>query len=1310
MASGGAGAGGQDTAEEAHDEDRRIGGGGGAAPDAPGPSSTETAQAPQAGAVPTGLAAAVVATKGSAEEADAAVTGVVQSRKDGGTAEPANAQSAGSADAPSAEGVGGDANAELPDSKKAEAATATEAAPKEKKKFSAWFKRKATGEKKTTLSHNAEKPLLPVEKPRQWELQVEAKSFENVGADKTVDAFFAVSCRAEKPHIHKNHVRLLPEYTAAYILRKSEAYCLDQPVLLYDRKIFSLPYKELRKHVLRVDMWKVSNFSFNRYYGVGSRNLWYIANRDPNISLRIKKKMTKKETEERKKKRLDTTDVCVFECKVKLEEMFDFKLVCENWSLTLRDKHEQYPRRIKEQKCLTFIIPKTFAGNASFNRNCTVRRVPWTEKGSQEFYWAKIGEPFKFFGTRTSLSNKFFIVTVHSGNPVAGSPPVGYIGKALMGLTSVLDISVFKGSVKALDMREKFFYVGELTGSVRCLMLSRGETHSEDIPGGRPQQTTAATSVGDLDPSDKHLVVIVNKCEGLAVADLETGSSDPTLRVVFDNMVQKSGILKNTLRPVFNQAFYFPVRLFNIKCMERRYQSTALVYEYVSKGDVSIQVWDDDQTSADSLGFVLLPLQDILASKVWEKRTMRGKLPKEKADQEVNEFATVRKKRWFEKAESVRIYDGAATELSGTLPSSTVALIHFEAYFFPDYPEDLMLKPQDPEESVELLWKERDRAWTKEHNEFARSYGTPFPESIGALRHEDKTLRLRVGAMRRFACVATHPQTREVVPLCAFLVRIIMPEVYCQPMILLHWVNCVTFSAPPRQRRTGVIPQDGWKDPQYLMFSRMGPPQDHAILLCSVLLGCGKDAYVCKGTIYVPNEEDAAHTDDAGPDAAVVDGLPQKKKPPRLIEHVWVMTREVNGFVTFWEVCSREMYHLPFRHSFRAKNRKNRRDRGLHKDDNDGDGGGDGEDEALVAGGLEQEEWADEVPDIELGVDDIEALPTIGRMPRPKQKASDKSKGKSGRDLSQEKMLKMREYLTQAPNKALLRPGVESGTLVDWLPFESIDVCFNMENLYANHQNHHPACIMFDFDNRDFWSPLVKPEDVDTLTWRQIDADVLIDPVLRPEKIVKLQDDMVVEMQENINLYRNKRGYDTFFDMREDLLKELDNFLDLQERMRKLDVDHCPIFEKDTVDWTEGERYLVEQLAYGNCNGKKYNRYGTPFCVDKGGPEMGAYEDEQGGQWAELLNLVDAWCLRQPNFPLRKGKRFKGMPVHFSTADKELIRTNLMQSKRYCELLDKNDGGMLFTVHCKMFGMLGGVQSTWLYIGVQEPQLDPDDK
>jgi len=47
-----------------------------------------------------------------------------------------------------------------------------------------------------------------------------------------------------------------------------------------------------------------------------------------------------------------------------------------------------------------------------------------------------------------------------------------------------------------------------------------------------------------------------------------------------------------------------------------------------------------------------------------------------------------------------------------------------------------------------------------------------------------------------------------------------------------------------------------------------------------------------------------------------------------------------------------------------------------------------------------------------------------------------------------------------------------------------------------------------------------------------------------------------------------------------------------------------------------------------------------------------------------------------------------------------------MKNTQYRELLERSEENLEFTVHCKIFGLLGGVQSCWLYFGVQSLMED----
>lgn len=1150
----------------------------------------------------------------------------------------------------------------------------------------------------------AQEELEAEEKSRTWEIIMELKAIEYVGKDDEIDCFFAATIQPENPLARQDTVKLLPEFTPAYILtkgkrREDSRLSLENPFRMYERKKFRMSYKRLKSHVLKIDMWKVSRISFNTYVGVGTRSVHQVATSEANMNIKLRQTLTQHDKDEMKKKKITSTpDIAVFEGTIVCEEVFDFQMACENWLLEMNPKHPDCMQWQSERKCLTFALPRDALSNASSRRRCRIVRTPWSPDNSKFFWGALRLKKVSFRGTRTSLQNSFFVVMVHSGNPILESlPPFIHIGTALMGLTSVLDISVFRGRAKALAHDEDSFNVAVLTGSIRCTERSVGHKDHEVVPGGRPKQPKSERTVSHLSKKEMHLVVRVAKCEGLAVGDTEFGTSDPFLRVLWDNGVQASQTIKGTLRPVFNFNTYFPVRFFNPKIMLPRHRETSLMFELATKGDITLQVWDDDGTSADYLGGTKVHMWQLMNSKVVHKRSLLGQSAKVKETDPDFDTGRTKVKQWFEQDREVRIFDGSKTELVGcTMPKTETAYIYFEVYFYPDdWPEDMdNLRHEEEGEHHDVHWRKKEEWFLAKAAKFANVYGTLFPDSIGAKPPAaDTSISGRTKQLRRFPSIGLHPQTLTAVPLMAFLAKIVAPEEYTRPAALLHWMNCITFFHTEAQEKSGRISQAGWKDPQTLLSARKGTIQDHAILLCSVLLGNGSDAYVCKGTVW-RDEGSSATGKDQG----------SLEKAPRLVEHVWVMTRdEDTRWVTFWEPCSREMYHLPNRcskkdqvkHAFGKKPPNAKR--------------------ALSAfmGHLAGDQHGRHVGDDTSGNDHHSGLlASIGGTSRhatqPKAKA--KMGSKHARKLRDDCVAQERQDSDLGPDKAMLADsgGIAEPTLVDWLPYDSIDIVFNRENVWANHQNHHPACITYNMwdtavdDDSAGWLPLLSTEEKHTAEFK-VDfvssEDVTLEPESQPDRLAKLEQSLMAEMKENMRLFRQRKGLDTNWDRDPGhaIQSEIIKFLSILEMMRKLDVDFCPF--TDNAELSEAEAYIVERLGFGT---EKYNFHGSPFRHAKG---YETYPEEQERLWHFVVARVQKFLERKKTFPVKKGKVFRGLPVHFSTSDKDEIRSYLMEDEKYVEeILDvAKDEGVLFSVYCKMFGLLGGVQSVWLYFGIQEP-------
>lgn len=1141
---------------------------------------------------------------------------------------------------------------------------------------------------------NPEDMKEPMERMRWWELSFSIRGFENVTVE-TLKLFWTVSLVSDNPKKHRNRVRLQTRFSSIFTLEKGKVFTADNPIVMYDRKTFALCYKELEKHVVKVDMWRVSCWTFNEYYGVKKQKLSQIANRDPNMELRILRKLSRKQMADKKKAK-SVADVALYRCTVNLEEIFDFDLFCENWTLELSRANPEHKKMKEERKRLTFTVPRdrrTLPGHRGYlGVGAASQTVEWNQQDGR-FFWPSCGK-FVFRGTRTHLQNSYFIVSVLTGKPPAflannstvakiekhAPAPHRVLGRCLLNLTSVLDMSVFQGKVKRFTPDHDRYIVGDINGNVKCILRSKG------------------MKVSHLNRYERYLVVRVKKCEGLPVADFDTGSSDPYLRCTWDNMVMLSPIVKQSLRPVFNQSFYFPVRVVFPEMRmgskaEKKHQDSILKYELTSKGHISIQVWDDDVTSADCLGGCQVTLGDILNVRATQKRTLLGAVRAEKHDEEdENELEEKQEKhnQWYEVPKPVRVYDGSKTALGqSALANKDAALIHFEAYFYPDWAETLRFEDEVQEADAESVWAKKGDEWNSRNLQKAEDYALPFPDSIGAKKPKEENMIQTADSLRRFPCIGLHPLTRVDTPLMAFVSPIIIPEEWSFPAKLLEWVHCLSFEISQRQARMGLIPQDGWKDPEYVLARRKGAPQDHSVLLCSLLLGCKEDAYVVKGTVYSK------------------DPMATIEKSDQLIEHTWVMTRE-KGWVTFWEPCSRQIFHLPNRYDPRKVRRK-KADQIVVKEEKE-------EEEQDDDAELERQQWEGEVEDSRVHLEDMESLPTVGRMPKPKTR-SDKGKKKDeepGRERLKRELIEQREGLPIAPKRKML----QEDQLVTWLPYDSIEVVFNDKNTWANRQNHHPACISYDLDDAEehpdnpSWERFLSAEDEQKLHFQPVCPNVSVQPELKPAIIDELQQDLRTEMMQNLQLYRGKKGMDTMFDHNEELMQQLRIFLDIHELWRQIDPDG-PTAQRVLSEYNSLPRDMprdqtTDQQRFYRFVGdilklRIWNRHGSPFFDGRKD-----YEKEQEHHWRTLEKLYSEFQKKEDSFPIKRGKKFKGFPVHFCTSDQESIRQYLMEIKQYKQIIDSDEEDVFYTIECKIMGRLGGILSVWLYVGIQEPQRETD--
>ncbi|PHJ25782.1 c2 domain-containing [Cystoisospora suis] len=1012
-------------------------------------------------------------------------------------------------------------------------------------------------------SNRPDAPRDPMDRLRMWESSFFINSFMNL-ENKEQYFFYTITFgHVNKSRRIRGSLRRRSLYTPGYYLRPGEFRPLAAPLVIWPFKVFLLPYNQLKSFCVTIEMWKINELSFNTLHASARLTLQEIVDSEHEFQILLKRKIAGKKR---------SYEVHKMRATLMLNEVFDIDLSLDSWWF-LPDK--AMPKKIRD-------VPKQLLFNAPVRGRSGLRNTRKTTV-SKSNYWLDAGF-FRYRGTLQSISNNYITATLLYTRPKEWYRPPAHLGLCIMALKSVLQYPLFRGIVKKLTTDPRKFQQGELIGNIRCFIRSVGVHEYEEIANRPAQPLAGAALVTQLNLKEQYLVVRLFKCENLPAANADAYTSDPIVKIKWDAMVNISSKRENTLRPVYNQNFYFPVRLLDPReRSDKRLRETALPLDLYTKGPVIFEVWDNDELTSDFLGGGEVHLNSVWKEGSWELRCLAEGMGQEDdktrlPDGRPAEFATKRLDDQEDEHddddedldEPVVSSDVRGATVPYEWPYETLTLrkilelkgstlpptpqgkssLWFEMFFIPPMPGDVELPDPPQVKSNNDVWNQVTKRWNSDFHKWQKMYLEWFPEALGD---------------RRFLSTAEHMQTRGVFPLPSFVAPIAVPSQISAEGELLHWIQNITFLSPPKQMRDGRIAR--WQVPSTILVTRKGGVNDHAVLLCSCLLGLDYDAYVCKGTINEGRDE-----------------------------HVWVMTRHAGGWVMMWEATTKKRYNLPYRWGFppqgppqgivalenqRLQEEAERYWEGLFLQEwfqwsmQQGEAAAQAELAANANAVPDVELYGDELvadevidPDLVIGEEGAGAESIAANRTRAVQKRVDKDKMK--------KVLQSQiEVLPISPIKTLLDP---SKTL-SYLPYSSIEVVFNNFQLWGNLQNHHPACITYDMEDEWKWRPLLmEPAD-------PIDSDVLLAPPIRDKKCQLLSEDLASSVLEHIRLHRMRKGLEVFFEHREEMLMRLTFYLDLLEYRMHLDDLHSPGPGPNHMGWSsfKDEDENAETLQATDC-------------------------------------------------------------------------------------------------------------------------------
>eukprot|EP00929_Paragymnodinium_shiwhaense_P100192 TRINITY_DN6233_c0_g1_i1.p1 TRINITY_DN6233_c0_g1~~TRINITY_DN6233_c0_g1_i1.p1 ORF type:complete len:1181 (-),score=328.05 TRINITY_DN6233_c0_g1_i1:96-3638(-) len=713
--------------------------------------------------------------------------------------------------------------------------------------------RKAEMHEEAMKKIEANKGEDPATFKRKWKLNFSIMGMENFTAS-ALEVFLAISQVPTADRASKSQKRIKSKFnfTKSYRIGAMSRKRFRAEELVY-AKSFEASYEEITHKEIVMDMWSVSTDNFNILLGTAYKTLYDLGNCSIYQTIPVWQAG-------------EDCLIATIHVKAVMTEIFEFSIRATNWSF---NEKAEFQRNPYEEKKMRMGIPTGPQQGSETNETKFI-------KGPQ-YCWPSAGE-FTYTGTLCSLSQEAITVAIFTHQ--------GCQGKALVSLASAGDYPIAQGPLKKICQNRSEFVqgtvVGNLTVETRSVLLEPG-TLDEDSSIPPPWQPADTLVTFYLNPKIQYLVVDLSTADGLPIADVDRGTSNPFARVKFDGMVQQSPHVDSSLSPVWNHTFYFPVRVTeeSIRTKEELYKNI-LPVEMQSKGYLEIEVWHMDGVPTEFLGELKLDLsrtrfgvdsERAICDKVTKARTQnvkRGAEAAESLEQGDGEGdISMGISPGLAKRHKTKVFEARREKLSGSwLQAATKSSVTFECYFVPDFPDNFRYLEQEnnmKDENGASPFSSCFSRWEDHWAHFKDAYKAWFPDSCENRRYLNKYTT----------------SAGDELPLVNLVMPLALPASLEEPQMVLHWVRCMEFTVPPRQRSLGQM--SNWATVDSILSLRKGTVQDHAIILCCALMGLRKDAFVCKGTLQGGKE------------------------------HAWVMTREDGGCVTFWEATTGCKYHLPSR-------------------------------------------------------------------------------------------------------------------------------------------------------------------------------------------------------------------------------------------------------------------------------------------------------------------------------------------------------------------------------------------------------------
>lgn len=684
-----------------------------------------------------------------------------------------------------------------------------------------------------------------------------------------------------------------------------------------------------------------------------------------------------------------------------------------------------------------------------------------------------------------------------------------------------------------LNKKERFVNMS-LSGVVTCDTVPRHRQQGSVDPARR----SALLSFTQSRDAATFLVVKIIRAKGLSSVDDFKEMLNPCVSVEWLGIQKRTKTVINSVSPYWDYDVFFKIRDEN--GLPRRYEDFP---EQARNSKITLSIWDEEGLSRSVLGFAEVDFRT-----VYEKREEKSivtfssdakvhhlvyeaKLPLEVPYTQVAEDRRSR--------ESKKLLEAEHKYLEVMMYFDRVDSFNID---------NRRINAEKKETPVALAERKR-------FQQFSRARAL-WNESLRHVENRDR---------RFFSFFGKDEYTGEFHFLPTFLKPMHPPANMKDLSEIFYYVFSMEVAQKPMveaddaKRKRAIASGDPcspilhndvwvWADPYFFFEKKRGDVKDHAVLLCNFLTGLGlpKDqfnAFVCIGTA-------------------------RTKKGSLPVPHVWVMTQELfphqkRPVVRFWELKSGETFALEgprfsrvYQHDVaRAEKIKAEEDAfkktrvGATLAEN-GDGAT-GEDGAPVeklgpdgkplkdmswdrVGRKMEEELGKFNPDDDAAlldlVSDAPVQVSTGAVSGSVYSAQVEAQVEVDREGAQHRLALLREFLqeqeTRFPDpKDKFWEATDGRPKRRVTPYESIDVVFNHECLFANLQHANPEVIMYELDREKRWVEFSEASWHECFEFNALAPffkERAIVSILAPEReIIALAADMTARLKDGLVTHRS---------------------------------------------------------------------------------------------------------------------------------------------------------------------------------------------